>query len=186
MSFQNALVPLQVLHDVRYFAFSPSAGEHTVSIRWEFLSLAPFSASLLRVADTVPEIRGVIVGGEGRGKGSGPGFPLANPWAGRAFSILKALPFSSGTKGLGEIGAMFVSLWNPTLLPPHRQRHLRNPLREKIQKIRHGSVVACLAIALFCYKIYLLKKHTSDFLSNHYFLVVKSNHSEAKQKSTLP
>lgn len=83
------------------------------------------------MADTVPEIRGVIVGGEGRGKGSGPGFPLANPWAGRAFSILKALPFSSGTKGLGEIGAMFVSLKKPYAPPPAQTKAFTKSFKRK-------------------------------------------------------
>lgn len=82
-----------------------------------------------RVADTVPEIRGVIVFGEGRGKGSGRGLPLANPWARRAFSRLKALSFSSGTKGLGELRAIFVSVKKPSPPPPNRQRHLRRYLK---------------------------------------------------------
>lgn len=65
-----------------------------------------FRLFLFRVADTVPEIRGVIVFGEGRGKGSGRGLPLANPWARRAFSRLKAF-FLIGNKRIGRAQGYF-------------------------------------------------------------------------------
>lgn len=84
---------MHVLPGMGCFQFCSYAEEHTNTIRWALLSAPPLFR-LLRVADTVAEIRGIIGPGKGRGEGRGPGFPLANPWAGRAFSILKA-PFSS-------------------------------------------------------------------------------------------
>lgn len=93
-----------------------------------------FRLFLFRVADTVPEIRGVIVFGEGRGKGSGRGLPLANPWARRAFSRLKALSFSSGTKGLGELRAIFLSVKKPSPPPPKQTKGIYgDTVREIIQ-----------------------------------------------------
>lgn len=73
------------------------------------------------MSDTVPEMGGVIVFWEGRGKGSGPGFPLANPCAGRVFQHLK-LSFSSATKGLGESSAIFVSVKKPAPPPPKQTK----------------------------------------------------------------
>lgn len=68
--------------------------------------------------------------------------------------------------------------------PPEQTKAFREILlREKIQKIRHGSVVACLAIALFRYKIYLFKKTYIPFFIKSLFLGSQSNHSEKKQKS---
>lgn len=125
----NRPLPIQVLPAWNIFRLVLTS-ENIARVFVESSRPSPlFRLFLFRVADTVPEIRGVIVFGEGRGKGSGRGLPLANPWARRAFSRLKALSFSSGTKGSGELRAIFVSVKKPSPPPPNRQRHLRRYLK---------------------------------------------------------
>lgn len=122
-SCQNVLLSVQVLPGTGYFPFSSYVSEHTDTIRLEFPSHLPFPP--LKAADAVPEIGGVIVFGEGRGKGSRPGFPLANPWAGRAFSILKAF-FLIRNKRIGrDQGYFCVRKETLPSYPPNRQRYLR-------------------------------------------------------------
>lgn len=132
-SCQNVLSPYKfflVWNTFRLVLMSENIGTAFESTRPSPL----FRLFLFRVADTVPEIRGVIVFGEGRGKGSGRGLPLANPWARRAFSRLKALSFSSGTKGLGELRAIFLSVKKPSPRPPKQTKGIYgDTVREIIQ-----------------------------------------------------